>query len=98
MMGSPLIASHPVRNSESVCNTPLRKWKTDSFEEGIRTPLIAHWPSGIKPQKDWNRDPVHLIDIMPRVVAISMDAEWLAWWKDCTGKAWTGPPPKEKAD
>ncbi len=167
----------------SVGNTPLRKWKTDSFEGGINTPLVVHWPAGIKPQTCWNRDPAHLIDIMPTVLAVSgakfpgeskqanihpldgvsllpafkgetiarqsplffqfgkgsamrdgqwklvrnsptwelydmaadrnemhdlaakctdilakMNAQWLAWWKDCTGSEWTGTPSKEKAD
>jgi len=54
----------------SVGNTPLRKWKTDSFEGGICTPLVAHWPAGIKPQSGYNREPVHLIDIMPTVLDI----------------------------
>jgi len=171
------------QNWATVSNTPLRKWKTDSFEGGINTPLVVHWPAGIKPQTGWNREPAHLIDLMPTVLAVSgakhpgtskqpnilppdgvsllpafkgetiarpnplffqftkgsairdgqwklvrnsptwelydlaadrnemhdlaakrpemvkkMETAWLAWWKDCTGKAWTGTPPKEKAD
>jgi hypothetical protein len=27
-----------------------------------------------------------------------MDAAWLVWWKECTGKAWTGTAPKERGD
>jgi arylsulfatase len=27
-----------------------------------------------------------------------MNAAWLAWWKDCTGKAWTGKAPKDEAN
>lgn len=53
----------------SVSNTPLRKWKQDSFEGGISTPLVVSWPAGIKPQNGWIREPAHLIDIMPTVVA-----------------------------
>ena len=171
------------QNWATVSNTPLRKWKTDSFEGGVCTPLIVHWPSAIKPQAGWNRQPAHLIDIMPTVLDVSgakfpgsskqanitppdgvslvpafkgqeiarpkplffqytkgsairdgqwkmvrdtptwelydlasdrtetkdlaakhpeivqkMDAEWKAWWKDCTGSEWTGTPPKEKAE
>ena len=170
-------------NWASVGNTPWRKWKQDSFEGGIATPLVAHWPAGLKPQAGWNRDPVHLIDIMPTVAAVSgakypgvskqtkipapdgvsllpafqgqplararplffqfnrgsavrdgqwklvrqgatwelydmavdrtetrnlaaqrpelvrqMDAAWQAWWKECTGKAWTGTAPKERGN
>ncbi len=171
------------QNWASVGNTPLRKWKQDSFEGGIATPLVVHWPAGLKPQPGWNREPVHLVDIMPTVLAVSgakypgvakaakisppdgvsllpafagqtiarprplffqfnkgsaihdgqwklvrqgaswelydlaadrtetrdlaakrpelvrqMDAAWRAWWKDCTGKDWTGTVPKEKED
>ena len=43
------------QNWATVSNTPLRKWKTDSFEGGISTPLVLHWPAGIKPQSGWNR-------------------------------------------
>jgi hypothetical protein len=25
-----------------------------------------------------------------------MDAQWKAWWMDCTGGEWTGTPPREK--
>jgi arylsulfatase len=49
----------------------MRKWKADSFEGGVATPLVAHWPAGIKPQSGWNRDPVHLIDLMPTVLALT---------------------------
>ena len=47
-------------------NTPFRKYKHYNHEGGIATPLIAHWPKGITPQKDdkWVRTPTHLIDIM----------------------------------
>jgi arylsulfatase A-like enzyme len=27
-----------------------------------------------------------------------MDTAWLNWWKECTGKAWTGAPPKERGE
>jgi arylsulfatase len=59
------------QNWASVGNTPLRKWKTDSFEGGVCTPLVVHWPAVIKPQTGWNREPAHLIDIMPTLVAVS---------------------------
>jgi len=59
------------QNWASVGNTPLRKWKQDSFEGGINTPLVVHWPAGIKPQTGWNREPAHVIDVMPTVLAAS---------------------------
>ena len=55
----------------AVGNTPLRKWKTESFEGGICTPLVAHWPAGMKTQSGYNREPAHVIDIMPTVLDIA---------------------------
>jgi len=167
----------------TVSNTPLRKWKQDSFEGGIGTPFIVQWPASIKPQTTWNREPAHLIDIMPTLVDITgakypgnskelnikpmdgasllpafkaqpiartqpiffqfsngsavidgqwkmvrdsktwelydmatdrtethnlankkpelvqkLDAQWQAWWKDCTGNDWDGNGKKYKSD
>jgi arylsulfatase len=59
------------QNWATVSDTPLRKWKTTSHEGGIGTPLIVQWPAGIKPQTGWNREPAHLIDIMPTLLAVS---------------------------
>ena len=171
------------QNWASVSNTPLRKWKAESFEGGVATPLIVHWPKGIQPRRGWNHDPIHLIDLMPTLTDVSgakypgeskqprippmdgvsllpafrgqplmrskplffqfakgaavlegpwklvrngpdwtlhnfdtdrtetrdlaaqlpdrvrrMDAAWLAWWRDCTGKDWTGVPPRDPVD
>jgi len=70
-MGS--VASYPSygQNWATVSDTPLRKWKTTSHEGGINTPLIVHWPAGVAPQPEWNREPAHLVDIMPTVLAVS---------------------------
>jgi arylsulfatase len=67
------VASYPSygQNWATVSDTPLRKWKTTSHEGGINTPLIVNWPAAIKARKDWNQETVHLIDIMPTVLAVS---------------------------
>jgi arylsulfatase len=54
-----------------VANTPLKKWKGTSYEGGNNTPMIAHWPDVIKPKKEYYREPVHLIDIMPTLTDIT---------------------------
>jgi len=59
------------QNWASVGNTPLRKWKTTSHEGGVCTPMVVHWPAGIKPRAGWNREPVHAIDILPTLVAVA---------------------------
>ncbi|MEA2710519.1 MAG: hypothetical protein QOF78_3120 [Phycisphaerales bacterium] len=58
----------------NVSNTPLRFYKHHTHEGGISTPLIAHWPRGVKPRGgagDWERQPGHLIDIMPTCVELA---------------------------
>jgi arylsulfatase len=45
-------------------NTPFRKFKHYTREGGIASPLIAHWPAGIKARGEWRTEPAHLIDIM----------------------------------
>lgn len=54
-------------------NTPFRSFKHFTDEGGIATPLIAHWPAGIAPRLagSLQRDPSHLIDIMPTVLEIT---------------------------
>jgi hypothetical protein len=32
----------------NAANTPFRLWKAKSYEGGIYTPMISHWPKGIK--------------------------------------------------
>jgi len=50
----------------SYSNTPLRKFKIFVHEGGISTPLIAHWPSGIKKTgRIIDNQMFHLIDVMP---------------------------------
>ena len=74
----------------NVCDTPLRKWKATSHEGGINTPMIAHWPNGIEAPGTVNRQPCHLIDLLPTwmELAAKMAGQWDAWFKRCTGKAY----------
>lgn len=48
----------------NVSNTPFREYKHWVHEGGIATPLIVHWPLGIKARGELRRQPSHLIDIM----------------------------------
>lgn len=59
------------RNWANVSNTPFRQYKTDNHEGGIASPLIAHWPKGIKSANQLRHQPAHLIDIMPTVIELS---------------------------
>ncbi len=52
-------------------NTPFRLYKHFTHEGGISTPFIAHWPQGIGQPDRWNRDPAHVMDILPTLVDVS---------------------------
>ncbi|MBM3797977.1 MAG: arylsulfatase [Acidobacteria bacterium] len=52
-------------------NTPFRMYKHWVHEGGISSPLIAHWPKGVKSPGRWVREPGHLIDIMATCVDVS---------------------------
>lgn len=51
-------------------STPFRLYKHYCHEGGIRTPLIAHWPKGIKAQGEFRDQTGHLIDIMTTCVEV----------------------------
>jgi arylsulfatase len=60
-------------------NTPFRLYKHWVHEGGIATPLIAHWPAGIKRPDRITHRPSHLIDIMATcldVAGVSYPAEY----------------------
>lgn len=53
-------------------NTPFHEYKVQTYEGGISTPLIAHWPARIKEQKgSITHAPGYLIDIMPTLLEVS---------------------------
>ncbi|PQO41896.1 arylsulfatase [Blastopirellula marina] len=63
----------------SACNTPFRRHKTWVHEGGISTPLIVHWPAGIKSPGELRQTPAHMVDIMPTildVLHIEKPGEW----------------------
>ena len=52
-------------------NTPFRLYKHWNHEGGISTPLIAHWPQGIRRNGELEKQPGHLIDLMATCVDVS---------------------------
>jgi len=59
------------RGWANVSNTPFREYKHWVHEGGISTPLIAHWPAGIRRHGEREHQPGHLIDIMATCVDLS---------------------------
>jgi arylsulfatase len=57
-------------------NSPFRYWKKESFEGGNCTPLIVHWPAGLKGKENSiNRGVGHVMDIMPTCMGLA-DAKY----------------------
>lgn len=55
----------------SCANTPFRRHKTWVHEGGIATPWIVHWPKGIATKDALRTQPVHVIDVVPTVLALA---------------------------
>ncbi len=52
-------------------NTPFRFYKHWVHEGGISTPLIVHWPAGVKANNEFRKQPGHLIDIMATCIDVA---------------------------
>ncbi|NDV58290.1 arylsulfatase [Bacteroides sp. 519] len=56
----------------NVANTPFRFWKAKSYEGGVCTPMIAHWPKGMKQGKGTiTTAQGHVIDLLPTFLELS---------------------------
>jgi arylsulfatase len=71
------------RGWANTSNTPFREYKHWVHEGGISTPLVAHWPAGIKRRGELEHEPSHLIDIM----ATCVDLAGAAYPKEVDGNA-----------
>ncbi len=50
-------------------NRPLRGWKGQVYEGGIRVPAVANWPGALKPGSV--KAPVHIVDWMPTLLGLA---------------------------
>jgi arylsulfatase A-like enzyme len=55
----------------NLSNTPFRLYKHWIHEGGIATPLIVHWPSGIREKGGLRHNPGQLPDIMATIVDVT---------------------------
>ncbi|MBE7176228.1 MAG: arylsulfatase [Mucilaginibacter polytrichastri] len=56
----------------NVANTPYQYWKAESYEGGIRTPMIAFWPKGISAKKgSYSGHVGHVMDFMATFAELS---------------------------
>jgi arylsulfatase len=60
------------RSWANVSNTPFREYKHWVHEGGISTPLIVHWPKGIRASRNGKLEsqPGHIIDLMATCVDV----------------------------
>lgn len=65
------------RGWANVSNTPFREYKHWVHEGGIATPLIAHWPAGIRKSRanSIEKQPAHLVDVMATIIDLA-DADY----------------------
>ncbi|HET6883049.1 MAG TPA: arylsulfatase [Pirellulales bacterium] len=54
----------------TVSNTPHRRHKTWVHEGGISTPLVVHWPRGIRARGELRHTPAHVVDLVPTVLEL----------------------------
>jgi arylsulfatase A-like enzyme len=52
-------------------NAPFRLHKSWVNEGGIASPLIVHWPAGIKAKGELRHDPCHFVDVLPTLVDLA---------------------------
>ena len=60
-------------------NTPFRMHKSWMHEGGIASPLIVHWPAGLKASGKLRHNPGHFVDILPTVLelaGVKRSANW----------------------
>lgn len=57
----------------NVANTPFRYWKAKSYDGGICTPMIAHWPKAINKKRNGSitTERGHVMDIMATCVELA---------------------------
>ncbi|MCA9140997.1 MAG: arylsulfatase [Planctomycetales bacterium] len=55
----------------NMCNTPLRLYKQYAHEGGTTTPMIVHWPAGIKHPGTISKATHHIVDLMPTVIELA---------------------------
>ncbi len=67
-IGGPNLYNNYPRGWAQVGNTPLRFYKQNTYEGGIRDPLVVHWPKRIRDRGGIRTQYHHVIDIVPTVL------------------------------
>ena len=70
-IGGPTLYNNYPWGWSQVGNTPLRYYKQNTYEGGIRDPLIVHWPGAITDAGGVRDQYLHVIDIMPTLLDVA---------------------------
>ncbi len=68
LMGSDASYCSYSRGWAQAGNTPLKWYKSDTYEGGIRAPMIVSWPGGELPKGAINSQYHHVIDVVPTLL------------------------------
>ena len=68
LLGSELSQPANVGGWAQASNTPLKWYKSDTYEGGIRSPLLVTWPNGNLPKGKINNQYHHAIDLLPTLL------------------------------
>ncbi|MBM4143620.1 MAG: arylsulfatase [Lentisphaerae bacterium] len=63
----------------TAANTPFRYHKSWVHEGGIASPLIVHWPRGIRAKGELRHTPSHFVDIVPTMLDLAGQKKPPAW-------------------
>ena len=67
-IGGPNLYNNYPKGWSQVGNCPLRFYKQNTYEGGVRDPLILHWPARLRASGEIRDQYHHVIDIMPTVL------------------------------
>src|SRR2546423_77816 len=69
-LGGPLTYNHYPWGWTWAGNTPLRRWKRETYQGGMTDPFVVSWPAGIATRGEKRRQYVHAIDLVPTVLEV----------------------------
>ncbi len=67
-LGGPKYYNHYPWGWAFAGDTPLRRWKRETYRGGIADPLIVHWPRGFDAKGEIRSQYLHAIDLVPTVL------------------------------
>jgi arylsulfatase A-like enzyme len=70
-MGQKNTRHHTGAHWAAVSNTPFKLYKHFNHEGGINTPMVVHWPDGLKRRGERETQRSHVIDVMATIVDVT---------------------------